>query len=127
MSQEWKPFKTLQFYPDEEEEPDVSWDIKLEFRLEAYDISKGFEDEYNTYRAFKGTLSRMVYIGKYETASFRFVHNHMVDGDAELESVEGDFPEDLYESLSDFLSDKLAAEYDSADDLSEEDEGDQSE
>ena len=40
------------------ERPDVWWDVKLEFRLEAYDLSKGFEDEYNTYRAFKGTVSR---------------------------------------------------------------------
>ena len=106
--QEWKPFKTLKLYPDEEEEPDVWWDVKLEFRLEAYDMLQGLEDEYNTYRAFKGTVSR-----EEKAASFRFVHHHMKDGDAELESVEGDFPKDLYENLSDLLSDKLASDYDS--------------
>ena len=39
------------------------------------------------------------------------LHHYMIDGDAELE---GDFPEDLYDTLFEFLVKELIEDYDSS-------------
>ena len=41
----------------------------------------------------------------------RFVHHYTNDGDAELE---GDFPEDLHDTLFEFLVKELIEDYDSS-------------
>ena len=38
----------------------------------------------------------------------------MIDGDAELEDINGDFPEDLYDTLFEFLVRELIEDYDSS-------------
>ena len=77
----------MQFYPDEEENPEYWWDVELDdVRHEVYSIEKDEDDPYNQYREWEGKISR-----ENKVASFRFVHHYMIDGDAELE---GNFPED---------------------------------
>ena len=75
-------------------------------RYEVYSIEKDEDDPYNQYREWKGKLSR-----ENKVSSFQFVHHYMVDGDAELD---GDVPEDLYDSLFEFLVRELIEDYDSA-------------
>ena len=100
----------MKFYPDEEENPEYWWDVELEdVRYEVYDRDIGEDDPYNQYRVWKGKVSR-----ENKVASFKFVHHCMIDGDAELEDINGDFPEDLYDTLFDFLVKELVEDYDSA-------------
>ena len=97
----------MKFYPDEEENPEYWWDVELDdVRHEVYSIEKDEDDPYNQYREWKGKLSR-----ENKVSSFQFVHHYMVDGDAELD---GDVPEDLYDSLFEFLVKELIEDYDSA-------------
>ena len=97
----------MQFYPDEEENPEYWWDVELDdVRHEVYSIEKDEDDPYNQYREWKGKLSR-----ENKVSSFQFVHHYMVDGDAELD---GDVPEDLYDTLFEFLVKELIEDYDSA-------------
>jgi len=97
----------MRFYPDEEENPEYWWDVELEgVCYEVYDRERDEDDPYNQYRVWKGKVSR-----ENKVASFKCVHHYMVDGDAELE---GDFPEDLYDTLFEFLIKELIEDYDSA-------------
>ena len=97
----------MKFYPDEEENPEYWWDVELDdVRHEVYSIEKDEDDPYNQYREWKGKLSR-----ENKVSSFQFVHHYMVDGDAELD---GDVPEDLYDTLFEFLVKELIEDYDSA-------------
>ena len=96
----------MQFYPDEEENPEYWWDVELDdVRYEVYDRERDEDDPYNQYRVWEGKISR-----ENKVASFKCVHHYMVDGDAELE---GDFPEDLYHTLFEFLIKELIEDYDS--------------
>ena len=100
----------MQFYPDEEENPEYWWDVELDdVRHEVYSIEKDEDDPYNQYREWEGKISR-----ENKVVSFRFVHHYMIDGDAELEDINGDFPEDLYDTLFEFLVKELIEDYDSA-------------
>ena len=100
----------MKFYPDEEENPEYWWDVELDdVRHEVYSIEKDEDDPYNQYREWEGKVSR-----ENKVASFRFVHHYMIDGDAELEDINGDFPEDLYDTLFEFLVKELIEDYDSA-------------
>ena len=98
----------MKFYPDEEENPEYWWDVELDdVRHEVYSIEKDEDDPYNQYREWEGKISR-----ENKVASFRFVwFGSEVAGDAELE---GDFPEDLYDTLFEFLVKELIEDYDSS-------------
>ena len=100
----------MQFYPDEEENPEYWWDVELDdVRYEVYSIEKDEDDPYNHYREWEVKISR-----ENKVASFRFVHHYMIDGEAELEDINGDFPEDLYDTLFEFLVKELIEDYDSS-------------
>ena len=63
----------MQFYPDEEENPEYWWDVELDdVRHEVYSIEKDEDDPYNQYREWEGKISR-----ENKVASFRFVHHYM--------------------------------------------------
>ena len=97
----------MQFYPDEEENPEYWWDVELDdVRHEVYSIEKDEDDPYNQYREWESKISR-----ENKVAYFRFVHHYMIDGDAKLE---GDFTEDLYDTLFEFLVRELIEDYDSS-------------
>jgi len=49
----------MQFYPDEEENPEYWWDVELDdVRHEVYSIEKDEDDPYNQYREWEGKISR---------------------------------------------------------------------